>query len=1152
MRKSIYAVTLLLTLSFILALSAGAGNLPIAQLPNPPISESPDLLFPESLLSPTSPDVNVIYVDASATGANDGSSWANAYTDLAVALENAPFASIIQIAEGTYTPGTQRDDSFQLKSAVYLLGGYPSGGGGLFGERFPAAHETILSGEIGGPGPEDNSYHVVTGDNAVTETALLDGVSIAHGNANDAGNNGFGAGLVLDGSQVTLQNCMIYDNFANGSGPALFARDDAEVVINNCTIAGNAGGSFGSALIIFDSELRMSRSIVRDNHAVESYGPLWLVKSNSAIINSVFVNNANDAPSGGVISVQGGTSYLNHVSVSGHNQTGLMVTQFEGEAGAGTVLNSIFWDNSAPELSVEADSELEVSDSVVQGGFSGGTNIITSNPGFIDAPNGNLTLGAFSPAIDAADLATCFEDDRQGYPRPIGAGCDMGAYETPQRNSYCSFPGLAIPDNHPSGAKDSLDVGNLGLILDVDVTINATHAAAGDLRASIKHESADILRTILNFPVDPVTALGCQRADINATFDDEGDAPADLTCSSSPPAALAGSLVPTGSLATFDNKLLSSTWTLKLIDLVGGNIGTLNSWCLNVDWMPSLTVTRADDPEPDGCKPGDCSLREAIIASNASPAIDDVITFAVDGPFVLSWPGMGEQFAATGDLDIRDSVTIVGNGTESTIIDGGALDRVFDVSVSGDAHVTFSDLTIQNGQIDPVDAVAYGGGLAVIGSGTQVDLVRTIVRDNFAIASGSGLGTAGAISNTGAVLVIQDSAIHGNNADDSGAIVNAHGDLTLANSTVYGNTGGGPVIYMDGNGSVSVYSSTIAANQGSSTLFAYANTPSETAAVFLLNSIISAPGLHCSPVEEDGGSAAITSNGHNIAGDGSCNLTEPTDMPNTDPLIGPMADNGGSSPTAALLQGSPALDGGTDFGCPPNDQRGLPRLDRDGNGDGGADNNPCDIGAYELQAAFVNTPPVADPQTVNVVKDTPKVITLTGSDADGDPLQYSVVIPPDHGLIASTIGAPVLTYTPAAGYTGPDSFTFFVYDGTAASAEATVTINVSAAPPPNTPPVANPQSLTTPMDTIKNFTLTGSDADGDPLTFQIVTNPANGNLLGQFPNIAYQPNQGFIGADSFTFRVNDGTVDSPPAMVTIQVMETSTQAFNLFLPILRR
>jgi hypothetical protein len=90
----------------------------------------------------------------------------------------------------------------------------------------------------------------------------------------------------------------------------------------------------------------------------------------------------------------------------------------------------------------------------------------------------------------------------------------------------------------------------------------------------------------------------------------------------------------------------------------------------------------------------------------------------------------------------------------------------------------------------------------------------------------------------------------------------------------------------------------------------------------------------------------LLSLGHNLSGDGSGNLTAAGDLPNTDPLLGPLADNGGPTWTHALLPGSPAIDAGGGSAAPATDQRGLPRP-RDGNGDGGA---VVDIGAFEVQA----------------------------------------------------------------------------------------------------------------------------------------------------------------------------------------------------------
>jgi hypothetical protein len=82
----------------------------------------------------------------------------------------------------------------------------------------------------------------------------------------------------------------------------------------------------------------------------------------------------------------------------------------------------------------------------------------------------------------------------------------------------------------------------------------------------------------------------------------------------------------------------------------------------------------------------------------------------------------------------------------------------------------------------------------------------------------------------------------------------------------------------------------------------------------------------------------IVSNGHNLDGDGTCGLGEPTDLPGTDPLLGPLADNGGPSETHALLPGSPAIDAGPPT-CEATDQRGVPRPQE----------AACDIGAYERQ-----------------------------------------------------------------------------------------------------------------------------------------------------------------------------------------------------------
>jgi hypothetical protein len=181
-------------------------------------------------------------------------------------------------------------------------------------------------------------------------------------------------------------------------------------------------------------------------------------------------------------------------------------------------------------------------------------------------------------------------------------------------------------------------------------------------------------------------------------------------------------------------------------------------------------------------------------------------------------------------------------------------------------------------------------------------------------------------------------------------------------------------------------------------------------------------------------------------------------------------------------------------------------------------------------AVVVNNPPTANSQSVSTPEDTPASITLTGTDPDGDSLTFAIGTGPTSGTLSGT--APNVTYTPNANFSGADSFTFTVNDGTVDSAAATVSITVTAA---NDAPTADPQSVSTAEDTALPITLTGSDPDGDALTFAIATQPTNGTLSGTAPNVTYTPNADFNGADSFTFTVNDGTVDSAAATVSITV-----------------
>jgi hypothetical protein len=182
---------------------------------------------------------------------------------------------------------------------------------------------------------------------------------------------------------------------------------------------------------------------------------------------------------------------------------------------------------------------------------------------------------------------------------------------------------------------------------------------------------------------------------------------------------------------------------------------------------------------------------------------------------------------------------------------------------------------------------------------------------------------------------------------------------------------------------------------------------------------------------------------------------------------------------------------------------------------------------------YVKTLPVANPQSVTTIEETPLTITLVGYDPGGDEISYSISTNPEHGTLSGTGAA--RTYTPTANYNGSDSFTFKVNDGLLDSNEATVSITVTAV---NDAPVANPQSVTTVKNTPLSITLTGSDVEGSTLTYTVADNPAHGTRTGTAPNLTYTPASNYVGGDSLTFWVNDGTVSSQIATISITVTAT--------------
>jgi len=197
--------------------------------------------------------------------------------------------------------------------------------------------------------------------------------------------------------------------------------------------------------------------------------------------------------------------------------------------------------------------------------------------------------------------------------------------------------------------------------------------------------------------------------------------------------------------------------------------------------------------------------------------------------------------------------------------------------------------------------------------------------------------------------------------------------------------------------------------------------------------------------------------------------------------------------------------------------------------------------SHFTQPFYQNSVPIAEGQSVTVNKNSGKTIMLTASDPDNDPLTYSIVTQPLHGILSAGTGGSY-TYAAASNYVGPDSFTFKTNDGYIDSNTATVSITVQ-----NGPPVANNQAITVNKNAQQTINLEATDPNGDPLTYSIITLPSHGTLSpagAAGPSRTYTPTTGYEGPDSFTFKTKDGNIDGNTATVSITVQNGPPIANN--------
>ena len=391
-----------------------------------------------------------LYVNTNATGLNNGTSWADAFTDLQPALDCADAGEEIWVAEGTYTPtespdgaptgtGNERFRAFHLANKDLKIYGGFNGTETLLSERDFKANATILSGDfnnddvVTGTGATltftnntENAYHVLINLN-LTAAAILDGFSILGGNADGfvsysyAGINfssSIGGGIYNRFSSPTLSNLVVTENHANNFGGGLYQNGDSS--ITNSTFSKNNTNFFGGGIENTGS-ITLTNVTISGNNANVNGGGFFNEFSTSATLTNV-------------------TFALNNASAGGglHNKNSTT-----------TILkNTVFFDNTAANHKdiFNDGGATTISFSAVEDYTGTCTDCITltASP-FTDATNPGGADNIFATADDGLVLIP-------GSP-PVGAGTATGAPTTditgatrpnpPSMGAYEEAPALA-------------------------------------------------------------------------------------------------------------------------------------------------------------------------------------------------------------------------------------------------------------------------------------------------------------------------------------------------------------------------------------------------------------------------------------------------------------------------------------------------------------------------------------------------------------------------------------------------------------------------------------------------------------------------------------------------------------------------------------
>ena len=806
-------------------------------------------------------------------GTGNCSSWATACT-LQTALDNAVSGNEIWVVAGTHKPtiGTDRSATFQLKSGVGVYGGF-AGTEIVRTERYPVTNVTILSGEIGVTGNSDNSYHVITGASGAT----LDGFTITAGNANGTFPNYEGGGMLNKASSPTLKDVTFSNNSASIGG-GMYNYSSSPILMN-VTFSGNSATNFGGG---------MANS----------------TNSNPTLKNVTF--SANSAATfGGGMSNYSSSPILTFVTFSTNSATSYGGGMYNESSSNPQIRSTIFWGNmAATEAQIYEDDTCfpEVSESVVQGGYAGGTNITTSDPmlGALGEYGGNTRTIPLLPGSSAVDIlangtngcGTTIVNDQRNVTRPQRGKCDIGAYEYNYTDIYYVKPVVSGTGNCQSWANAcTLQNALTTAFSDDEIWVaKGTHKPTTgiDRTATFQLKSGV---TVYGGFAGTETARTQRNHRINVTI-------------------LSGEI---GEVGKYDNSyhvIIGATGaTLDGFTITGGNANGVSpnnsgGGMGNVSSNPTLTnITFSSNSADNG---------GGMYNYSSSPMLTN-ITFSENSSKI------GGGIYNYSSSPILTNITFSGNS--ATDFGGGMSNNtgsnptLTNVTFSSNSGSNYGGGMYNHSSSPALANVTFSNNSASIGGG-MYNYSSSPTLTNITFSGNSAINYGGGMCNwDNSNPTLANVTFRLNVAEDGGGMFNDSSSPWVTNVTFNGNSadkGGG--MYSQSNGNPQIRN----------TIF-WGNTALTTGAQIY--------NLSCLPFLND-----------SVVQDGCPTGSSCTNIITTDPKLGILGNYGGFTKTIPLLVGSSAINTGNDATCPATDQRGILR----------PQGPHCDIGAYEFDAAIIN------------------------------------------------------------------------------------------------------------------------------------------------------------------------------------------------------